>query len=633
MLKLMRRSANTWIIKTLLILVALSFVVWGVGDSVNQESQVPVAEGDRWVIHPREFSLAYDNEFNQLKKRFGSLDKKTAEMFGLKQRALSLLINRHLLTSVGQDLRLTIAPEALQKNIASNPAFANGGQFDPERYRQLLRSNQLTPREFEAQLAEEILSNHIYQTVGSVLHLPNLLAQDLYRLENEKRVVEMLKLKPKVLEPDIAVTDEQLTAFLQTHTERFMHPVQVKLEYALLNAATLKETITVSPEEIKEFYEENSGDFHQEERRQISHILAQVTKEAAEKGALERIQQAQARLKQGEPFADVAKALSDDISKTQGGALGLFTRQTIDPSLEKATFTLPVGQPSEPIRSDAGYHLVMVTAIQAAQAKTLEQVSNEISERLMEHKAQELVYDRANLMEERVFASGNLKAVADDLNVPLQETEFFSREEHKSAANDIEREEKFLEAAFATPAGEISAPIEIREGEFALLHILSRKEPAPKTLDEAREAVANLFKTEQAHQRATELASKALKMLQEGKSLEEAMLVHSALRTEISDPFMRTGGKGGPPPAVRMAAFKLNMTQPLHPDVLEGLEELVVVRLKKIEAADPKAMDEGVKTVRASLGETLGQEHIAAFLHGLRQEANIKVHPEVLERF
>lgn len=634
MLKLMRRSANTWIIKTLLILVALSFVIWGVGDYVNNENQVPVAEGDGWVIHPREFSTAYDNEFNQLKKRFGGvLDKKTAEMLGLKQRALSLLINRRLLESVGADLHLAVSPEALRNKIATNPAFAIGGRFDPERYRQLLRSNQLTPREFELQLTEEILTNHIYQAVGSVARLPNLLARDLYLLENEKRVVEMLKLKSKTLEPDVTVTDEQLTTFLQTHTERFMHPVQVKVEYALLNAANLKESVTVSPDEIKAFYEENSGDFRQEERREISHILAQVMKEEDEKGALEKIQQAQARLRQGESFADVAKALSDDISKTQGGALGLFTRQTIDPALENATFSLPVGQASEPIKSDAGYHLVMVTAVQTAEVKTLEQVSDEIKERLLEHKAQDLVYDRANLMEERVFASGNLKAVADDLHLPLQETEFFSREESKSTANEIEREEKFLEAAFATPAGEISALIEVREGLFAVLHVLSRQEPSPKTLDEAREAVTNLFKTEQAHQKATELTSKALKMLQEGKSWAEAAQIHPALRTEVSEPFIRSGDKSGPPPAVRMAAFKLNLTQPLHPDVLEGLEELVVVRLKTVEAADPKGVDEGIKKLQGSLRSTLGEEQIAAFLHGLRQEANITVHPKILERF
>ncbi|MBF0400660.1 MAG: SurA N-terminal domain-containing protein [Magnetococcales bacterium] len=633
MLKLMRRSANTWIIKMLLILVALSFVIWGVGDYVNKEERVPVAEGGQWAIQPREFAVAYDNEFNQLKKRFGNvLDKKTAEMLGLKQRALSLLINRRLLESFGMDLHLTVAPETLRKHIASNPAFLNGDRFDPERYRQLLRNNRLSPREYEAQLTEEIITGQIHQAVGSVIHIPSLLSQDVHRLDNEKRVVEMLKLKSKALEANVAVTDEQLTTFLQAHAERFMNPVQVKVEYAVLNAANLKETVTVSPQEIKEFYEENPGDFNREEQRQVSHILAQVTGEVDEKAALERILQAQARLAKGEPFAEVAKAVSDDVSKAQGGALGSFTHETIDPALEQAVFALPVGQPSDPVRSDAGYHLLLVTAIQAAEQKTLDQVTDEIKARLLEHKAQEMVYQRANQLEERVFASGNLKAVADDFRLPLRETEFFSREENK-ATEEIEREDKFLEAAFATPAGEISALVEIKEGEFAVLHVLSRREPTLKTLDEAREAVTNLFKTEQAHQQATELMTKVVKSLQEGKSWEEVAKLDPALRTEISEPFVRAGGKGGPPPAVRMAAFKLNLKQPLHPELLEGLEELIVVRLKEITPADPKEVASGDKKLQVVLESNLSQELITAFLSGLYQRAQVKVHAQVLERF
>jgi peptidyl-prolyl cis-trans isomerase D len=632
MLNLMRRSANTWIIKALLVLIALSFIVWGVGDEVNRESQVPVAEGGNWAVHPREFSLAYDNEYNQLKQRFGgTLDKKTAEILGLKQRTLNMLINRRLIESAGRDLHLAVSPEMLRKSVAGNAAFLSGGRFDPERYRQLLRNNHLTPREFESQLTEEIITGQIYQTVGSVVSLPVPLLQDVYRMENEKRVVEMLKLKPKALEPDVAVTDEQLTTFLREHQERFMNLVQVRVEYVALDASNVKDALKVTPEEIKEYYEENAGEFRREERRRVSHILVQVTDEASGKDALERARQAKERIQKGEAFAALAQAVSDDVSKAQGGELGEFTRETIDPVLEGAAFSLPVGQVSEPIKSEFGYHLLTVTAIHEAEGRTLEQVTDEIKGRLLERKAQELVYARANLLEERVLASGNLKVVAEDLKLPYRQTDLFSREEHK-AKEEVEREEKFLEAAFATPAGEMSGLVEVKEGQFAILHVLERQEPTPKGLSEARDAVANLFKTEQAHQRATDLMKQALQSLQAGKSWEESAQVHGAVRREISEPFVRSGGKTGPPPAVRVAAFKLDASAPLHGEVLEGLEELIVVRLKTVEAASAKEMDEGIKKLRPSLEGTLGQELVAGFLGGLREGAKVKVHQKALDR-
>ncbi|MBF0161669.1 MAG: SurA N-terminal domain-containing protein [Magnetococcales bacterium] len=628
----MRRSANTWVIKALLVFIALTFVIWGVGDYVNQEGQMPVAEGKGWSIHPREFSVAYDNEFNRLKNRFGGvLDKKTAEMLGLKQRALQALIHRHLLESASQRLRLTVAPERLRQTIASNPAFLVGERFDPERYRQLLRNNRMTPKEFESQLTEEMLTGQIRHVTTTVVALPDLLLQDVYRLENEKRVVEMLRLKFKPLEADIPVTDAQLTTFLQKHSERFMHPAQVKVEYVLLDGNSVKQAVTLSPTEIKEYYEENSGDFHREERRQISHILAQVTDDQSEKSALERLQQARERLNKGEPFARVAQALSDDVSKAQGGALGEFTRETIDHALEGAAFSLPVGQVSEPIKSEFGYHLLLVTAVQAAENRTLEQVTPEIKERLVERKAQELVYERSSLLDERVAASGNLQSVAQAMQLPYRQTDFFSRDDHKGAA-EVEQDDKFLDTAFATPAGETSALVEIKESAFVVLRVLERREPTLKSLEESRESVTNLFKTEQAHQQAGEWMAKALKMLQDGKSWEEAARLHPAMRREVSEPFVRGGGKETPPPAVRQAVFKLDLANPLHPGVLEGLEELLVVRLQKIEAVDGQTMAAGVQKLRPALEESVGQEQLAAFLRGLWQEGRVEVHQAVLEK-
>jgi peptidyl-prolyl cis-trans isomerase D len=630
MLKVMRRAANTWVIKMVLVFIALSFVIWGVGDYVRKEGEVPVAEGGNWTVGPREFALAYDNEFTQLKQRFGNtLDKKTAEALGLKQRVLAGLINRHLLNAATQQLGMDISAATLQNHLASNPAFVRGDRFDTERYKQWLRGQHLTPRDYEGMLAEEIRSGQLYRSIATVVAVPELLVQDLYRVENEKRVVEMLKLKSKALEPEIAVTDGLLSDFLRDHAERFMRLAQIRLEYVVLDGSVVREEVRIAPEEIKEYYDENANDFRREERRKVSHILVQINQNDAE--ALQRVQRAQARLQQGDSFADVARDLSDDVSKAQGGALGEFTRETIDPALEGAAFALPVGQVSEPIKSEYGMHLLQVTAIHAAEGKTLEQASEEIKGRLVEKKQQELVYERANQLEEKVAAAGNLQAVAQAMQLRYHQTGLFTREDVKT--EEIEREEKFLDTAFATPVGEMSPLLEVKEGQFAVLKVVERKEPEVKTLEEARASVTSLFKTERAHQKGTELMQQALALLREGKSWQEAAKLHPALRVEVSEPFLRSGGKGGPAPAVRMAAFRLTMDHPLHTEVLAGLEELVAIRLQKIQEADGQAMQQAVPALRTSLEGNLGQEQILAFMNGLRQEAKVKVHSKMLERF
>ena len=631
MLKVMRRSANSWVIKILLVFIALSFMVWGVGDYVNRENQRPVASGEGWAIHPREFSDAYDREFNTMRQRFGdALDKKTAEMLGLKQRTLNGLIDRHVLLVAGQQLGLSVSPHTLQKTIGAMAAFQSGGQFDAERYRQLLRNNQLTPAAFETQLVADIIVGQIGQIIRAGVAIPDILVQNLYRLENEKRVVETLTLQPKLLEDRIVISDEALTSYMQTHKDRFMTPARVKLHYVVLDAESVADSIQVTDSEINTFYNENQSDFVKEERRQASHILARHNSEEGD--PLERIQQAQARLEKGEPFADVAKALSDDVSREKGGDLGEFTRGMMVPAFDEVAFSLLAGKVSQPVKTEFGYHLILVNAIHAAETKSLEQATEEIKKRLVALKSQDVVYERSTVLEDQIYVSSDLKSIAADLKIAYHETDFISRGVGKDLQG-VEQDNKFLDAAFSLPVDEMSPLLEIKEGRFVALKVVAKKEPVLQSLEDVRGDVTRVYTNEKAHDKAEEIMENALKRLQEGKTWEEVAKIDAVIQTKVSEPFVHNGNKDAPFPAVRAASFKLTESRPVFQEVIKGLDSLVLLRLQKIIPADSTAAPEVIKALETKLQSTLGQEQMEAFLRGLRQSANIKIHSELLDRF
>ena len=67
------------------------------------------------------------------------------------------------------------------------------------------------------------------------------------------------------------------------------------------------------------------------------------------------------RIQSGEKFAKVAAEVSEDPGSARaGGDLGFFAKGNMEPALEQAAFTLPLGQPSEPLRSPFGWHIVEV---------------------------------------------------------------------------------------------------------------------------------------------------------------------------------------------------------------------------------------------------------------------------------
>jgi len=74
--------------------------------------------------------------------------------------------------------------------------------------------------------------------------------------------------------------------------------------------------------------------------------------------ALERIEEARAKLTAGVPFEELAKHYSEDGSAARGGFLGSGQAGTWVPPFEEAVFSLPVGGVSGVVETVFGYHLV-----------------------------------------------------------------------------------------------------------------------------------------------------------------------------------------------------------------------------------------------------------------------------------
>ncbi|QQR55215.1 protein translocase subunit SecF [Candidatus Peregrinibacteria bacterium] len=89
--------------------------------------------------------------------------------------------------------------------------------------------------------------------------------------------------------------------------------------------------------------------------------------------ALARIQEVQNKLAEGQSFEELAKEYSEDPgSKDKGGDLGAFGRGAMVEAFEETAFSTEVGQISEPIESDFGYHLIQVYDKQEAATETVE---------------------------------------------------------------------------------------------------------------------------------------------------------------------------------------------------------------------------------------------------------------------
>ena len=119
---------------------------------------------------------------------------------------------------------------------------------------------------------------------------------------------------------------------------------------------------------LKAAYEAKKNDFEQIQARHIlvrfkgSPVpLGKDKKELTEEEALAKATEIRKRIAGGEDFAKIAKEESDDVgSGANGGDLGSFRHGQMVPEFEKVAFAQPIGQVSDPIKTQFGYHIIRV---------------------------------------------------------------------------------------------------------------------------------------------------------------------------------------------------------------------------------------------------------------------------------
>lgn len=158
--------------------------------------------------------------------------------------------------------------------------------------------------------------------------------------------------------------------------ERLLFEIRLDLILTKLS----RQGIVISDEEINEFFEANKTHLDTPERILVRHILVETEEEARE---------ILAQLADGADFEDLAKAKSiDTASGVQGGEVGyIHEGSPVVEEFKAAAFELEVGEVSEPVFTQFGWHIIRVDARLEAEEASLEKSREFIVDYLTEQKA------------------------------------------------------------------------------------------------------------------------------------------------------------------------------------------------------------------------------------------------------
>lgn len=156
---------------------------------------------------------------------------------------------------------------------------------------------------------------------------------------------------------------------------------KVKVELASHMAATsVVEGIHVSEDDERKFYEEHKEDFQEKAQVRAKHVLVETEGQA---------NQAAEEISQGLGFSEAAAKYSTCPSKEKGGDLGWFGKGQMVPEFEKAAFEGEVGKVIGPVKTQFGYHLILVEDKKEGSVRPFGEVQAQIHQQIVQGKQQE----------------------------------------------------------------------------------------------------------------------------------------------------------------------------------------------------------------------------------------------------
>jgi len=256
------------------------------------------------------------------------------------------------------------------------------------------------------------------------------------------------------------------------------------------------------------------------ERRRARHILIESgSDDAAAKARAEKLA---AEAKGGADFAALASANSDDPgSKGQGGDLGWATRDNFVAPFADALFAMNTGEISGPVKTQFGYHIIKLEAVEAGSQRPFDEVRGELEADYRRDQAQSAFYERSQELADEAFAAlSELDSVAKKFGLELRTVAGFTRQGGGALGTD----RKLIDTVFSDEVlveRQNSPALNLGEESVVVVRVTDHKTPAPRALEEVRGDIEAALRNEAAGKAAEAAAKAAAEQLAAGADLAE----------------------------------------------------------------------------------------------------------------
>ena len=591
--------------KVIMLVTAVAFVglmVFGWGMDITGRSSAAATGGELGRVNGEpiayeEWNLVYRNLYEQQQRQNPGQPINAALARQIEEAAWDQVVTQKLISQELRRRSIDVTEAELRQaartqpppEFINNAMFQTNGQFDPGKYAVFLSSpamdNQML-MQLEAYYRDVIPRSKLFYEVTSGTYITD---SELWRIFRDAR--ETVSIKFIALDPDRMIADaavnvpaRDIERYYKEHRDDFKRPASAKVRYVMINRAPMAQDTAAS---------------------------------------LARAQRVRAAA-----LTDFAQAAStesaDSVSRAQNGNLGKIRRGMTVPAFEQAAFAQPVGQVSEPVLSQFGYHIIRVNSREGEEADVSHilipiERSPEYEERLLN------LADSLETMGETM----SLAEAARRMNLRVRDGEINDAAPVLAGVGDAADAAQW---AFreVEEAGEVSSVFETPTAYY-MAELVSKVDEGTPALEQVSAEIERILKLEKKVELAKPQARTLLQRIRNGESMD-AVAAGARLTAQPAGPFTRLDIVPGMGRANAAVGTAFGMKPGQLSDVVESENMLYIIQLVDKKEADRQEFEAQKEQQRERTTPARAEQRWNMFLAALREDAEIIDNRAALQR-
>jgi len=615
----------------LLGLLTIAFSFFGLNSYLTGGSSSYAASVDGVDITQQQYQRAYQNIKGQMETMLGAnYNPALIDEEYLRRTALESLIVNQLLMAESSNQKFAISDQLIAKTLNDEEAFKEDGLFSRKKYERTLRLQSVSPQNYERQLGREDQINQFRMGIVNTSTSSMDALDRTIRLTAQLRNFDYVVIPASKYESEVSVSQDEIEEYYKANEQQFLAGEQVSLRYVELVSSDISSATQLSDDELLALYAERIELYTVPEERKARHILIELSPDATDAEAAEAkatAESLQLQLTEGASFEVLAREHSDDPgSSGNGGNLGYFGKGMMVPAFEDAAFQLAKGEISKTVKSAFCYHIIRVDDIKGGEVTPFSEVKEELMASVISEEHDDLFYEQSDALANLAYENiDSLEPAADALGLEIKHTGWIK----KSGGEGIGQYQQVVDAAFSADLlqdGNNSDVIEVENSQVVVIRINEYQAAAMQPLEDVKDQI-------EATVRKQKLANMAVdngqSMLQELKSGADFHKLAEMNGTPVKSSGLVGRGDQVVPRELLREAFQLAYPvedRPVPAAIPLANGDYLVMLLLEVKQGDPgEFADEVRKKLLVDLGRNQGLTEMAAVIDYLKSSASIDI--------